>query len=205
MGLCVAVVLRQCSQGCHGPPPHCGDQMDPLASTGFGLSSCPGGAEKGEVICREGVSLLLGQVRTDRLRASQLERGQEPRVFPSLVSPRGFPKHCGETHHVPQAAQCKASVGGLKCRGGDRLPPPCAPLPLQAFPELFQDLARLACFPAGCLVHTTLHSKTWPQEREVPLIFSFFSLNLLTLLIHSVSAKLHTVLENRKPPFLVFV
>ena len=43
----------------------------PTEGTGFGLSSCPGGAEKGaEVICWEGVSLLLGQVRTDRLTAS---------------------------------------------------------------------------------------------------------------------------------------
>ena len=51
--------------------PRCGDRTDPLASTGFGLSSCPGGAEKGaEVMCWEGVSLLLGQVRTDRLTAS---------------------------------------------------------------------------------------------------------------------------------------
>lgn len=49
----------------------CRDRMDLLASSGFGVTSCPGGAEKGEVvICWEGVSVLLGQVRTDRLTAS---------------------------------------------------------------------------------------------------------------------------------------
>lgn len=50
---------------------HCRDRTDPLASTGFGLSSCPGGVEKGaEVIRWEGGLLLLCQVRTDRLTAS---------------------------------------------------------------------------------------------------------------------------------------
>ena len=118
--------------------------MDPLASTGFGLSSCPGGAEKGaEVICWEGVSLLLGQVRTDRLTASW--RGVKNQDSSRVSHPReGFVNIVRRRTVCPPAAQCKTSVRGPKCKGGDQLPPPHAPLPLHAFPELFQDLARLA-------------------------------------------------------------
>lgn len=122
--------------------PYWGDRTDPLASTGFGLSSCPGGVEKGaKVICWEGASLLLGQVRTDRLTASW--RGVKNQDSSRVSHPKeDFLSIVGRCTVCTPAAQCKASIGGPKCRGGDRLPPPRAPLPLQVFPELFQDLAR---------------------------------------------------------------
>jgi len=71
-----------------------------------------------------------------------------------------------------------------------------ARLPHQPFPKLFQDLAGLAS-PQG--VWATLLRTAKPGcRREVSLIISFFSLNLLTRFIHSLSAKLCTVLGNRK-------
>lgn len=139
------------------------------------MSSCPGRADKGaEVICREGVSLLLGQVRTDRLTAHQLERGQEPGVFPSLTSPRGFPKHCEETHHVPQAAQCKASVGGPKCR--EEIDCPFYVLPrhfrhfLSSF-RIWQDL--LPCRVSG-LYYSAQQNLAAGEGSAFNIFFLFF-------------------------------
>lgn len=95
--------------------------MDLLANAGFGLSSCPGGVEKGaEVICWGGVSLLLGQVRTDRLTASW--RGVKNQDSSRVSRAReGFVNIVGRRTMCPPAAQCRTSVGGPKCKEGDWL------------------------------------------------------------------------------------
>lgn len=113
------------------------DETDLLASTSFGLSFWGG---QGERTRSHLLGRSIGQARTDGWTASRKGVKNQDSLRVSHP-PEGFLNIVGR--HSLCRPPSKASVKGPKCRGGDHLPPLHVPLPLQVFPELFKDLARL--------------------------------------------------------------